>query len=66
MSNEVNKGINVLLTEVYNFDGCEWIDWYCYECDYGRKGMASWDENNNEIYYDDKSLWEYLESLRKK
>ena len=65
-SDPLHRVIKILLREIYIFEGWEWIDWYCYECDFGRKKMGAWDENGNEICYDDKSLWEYVEKLRKK
>jgi hypothetical protein len=57
--------IDLLFRELYNEDGCEWINWYCYERDFGRKYRDANDEDNNPICYDIKSLWEYIEKNNK-
>ena len=55
-----------LLREIYGDEGYDWFSWFCYERDFGGKELGAWDENNNPICYDVKSLWEYLESLKNK
>lgn len=57
--------ITELIKEVYGEEGYDWWSWFCYESDYGSKGIGAWDENGNPICYDYKSTWEYLESLTK-
>jgi hypothetical protein len=55
-----------LLKEIYGEQGYEWIAWYCYEKDFGRReDLTAHDENNNPICYDLKSLWEYVEKTYK-
>lgn len=53
--------ITELIKEVYGDEGYDWWSWFCYESEYGTKGMQAWDENKNSICYDYKSTWEYLE-----
>jgi hypothetical protein len=58
--------IDLLFRELYDDDGCEWINWYCYERDFGRReDLIAYDENKNTICYDLKSLWEYIEKNSK-
>ena len=53
--------INELIKEVYDEDGYEWFSWYCWENDFGQRGLEAFDENKNPICYSHESLWEYLE-----
>lgn len=45
----------------YTEDGLEWVDWFVYENDYGKKGMKAFDADDNLICQNKKQLWEYLE-----
>ena len=56
--------ISRLIKEIYGDEGYDWFSWFCYDRDFGEKELGAWDENENPICYDIKSLWEYLESLR--
>jgi hypothetical protein len=58
--------IDTLIKEIYGEQGADWFSWFCYEADYGQKGVGAWDENNNPICYSHESLWEYLEELKNK
>ena len=53
-----------LIKEIYGEEGYDWFSWFCYENDYGEKGMGAWDENKELICQDISSLWKYLESLK--
>ncbi len=53
--------IALLIREVYGEEGADWYSWFCYENDFGQKGMGAWDENKNPICYSFESTWEYLE-----
>lgn len=53
--------ISDLLKEIFNDDGNDWIDWFIYEKEFGRReDMKAWDEKQNEIAYDIKSLYQLL------
>jgi hypothetical protein len=60
-----NLVIDLLFRELYDEDGCEWINWYCYERDFGRKKLEAHDGDGNPICYDIRSLWEYIEEKSK-
>ncbi len=62
---EYNKIISTLLSAHYSDEGSEWIDWFLYE----RESMSgeiltATDKDGNNICYDMKSLWEYVEKIR--
>jgi len=57
--------IGELIKEIYGEEGYDWFGWFCYETDFGNKEVGAWDENNNPICYDVKSLWEYMEKIPK-
>lgn len=56
--------ISSLIKEIYGEEGHDWFTWFCYENDFGTKGLEAWDENKKRICYSHESLWEYLEALR--
>jgi hypothetical protein len=56
--------ITELIKEVYGDEGYEWWSWFCYENDFGTKGLEARDEKGNLICFSHESLWEYLEELR--
>ena len=58
--------IGTLIKEIYGEEGYDWFGWYCYENDYGTRGLKAWDENKKKICYNHKSLWKHLESIRTK
>ena len=54
--------ISVLLKEIYGEEGYDWFGWFCYENEFGQKGLEALDEKENRICYSHESLWEYLEA----
>ncbi len=56
------KVISQLLTEVYSEEGYDWFSWFCYENDFGQKGVGAWDAEGNPICHSFESTWEYLET----
>ena len=58
--------IHLLIKEIYGEEGVDWFSWFCYENDYGEKGLEAWDKDGTPICYSLESLWEYLEKLRQK
>ena len=58
--------ITLLLKEIYGDEGYDWFSWYCYENEFGQKGLEAFDENKNRICYSHESLWKYLEQNHKK
>lgn len=53
--------IEDLLGLVFNDNGQDWIEWFIYEKEFGRReDMKAWDEKQNEIAYDIKSLYQLL------
>lgn len=56
--------IQTLLTEIYGEVGYDWISWFCYENDFGQKGLRAWDKDKNPICHSFQSLWEYIETLK--
>ena len=52
--------INDLLGIIFTDDGKDWIDWFMYEKEFGkREDLKAWD-GNDEIAYDIKSLYDLL------
>lgn len=58
--------ITELIREVYGDEGYDWWSWFCYENNYGQGELTAYDENGDLICYSFKSLWEHLESIKKK
>ena len=58
--------ISTLIKEIYGSIGYDWFSWFCYENNYGQKGLGAWDENNNPICHSIESLYQYLEENHKK
>lgn len=44
----------------YTTHGVEWIEWFVYENDFGRKNMGAWDENKVPICQTVEELYEYV------
>lgn len=61
--------ITTLFTEIYGLEGYDWFSWFCYENNFGedmsKEKPRAWDKDEKPICYDVKSLWEYLEQLKK-
>lgn len=53
--------ITELIKEVYGDGGYDWWSWFCYENNYGTKGLEAFDSDKNRICYSYESLWEFLE-----
>jgi hypothetical protein len=58
------SAIRILFETIYGVQGYDWISWFMYETDFGKKDMEATD-NGKRICYDVKSLWEYLEKNHK-
>ena len=54
--------INELIKEIYGEGGYEWFSWYCYDNEFGQKGLEALDQDGNPICYSHESLWKYLEN----
>ena len=54
----------VLIEEIYGKEGYDWFSWFCFENEYGTKGLEAWDADKKPICYSHESLWEYLETLK--
>ena len=50
----------------YTQQGADWVNWFVYETDYGKRDMQGRDENDNPICYDVNSLYDYIEKHHKK
>jgi hypothetical protein len=61
-----NTIIAALFTEIYGEEGWDWISWFCYDNEYGEKGLQAWDENKEPICHSFLTLWEHLEKNHKK
>jgi hypothetical protein len=35
--------IDRLMKEVYGEEGADWFNWFCFENDFGTKGLEAWD-----------------------
>ena len=66
LMSDVEKLFDISIASHYNEKGADWIDWFIYETDYGKKDLEGRDENDNPICYDVKSLYEYVEKHHKK
>lgn len=58
--------IEEILKEEYGDEGLEWWLWFCFENNYGKKGLEAFDENKKPICYSIKSIHKYLEKNYKK
>jgi len=56
-----NDIVRDLVTEIYGKDGYDWISWFVYDNEMGKRKFEAWDEDGNVICQDLKGLWEYLE-----
>jgi hypothetical protein len=56
--------IAILIKDIYGEEGYDWFSWFCYENDFGRKGLDAYDENKKPICYSHESLWSFLEGLK--
>jgi hypothetical protein len=57
----ITKQLDHSLILVYDKTGIDWIEWFIYESDYGKKGGITASEFGEPICYSLKSLWEYIE-----
>lgn len=55
------SAIHLLLREIYNEEGVDWIYWFIYENNMGKKGVAAWNAKERPICYNTKSLHKYIE-----
>lgn len=54
--------ISILIKEIYGEEGAEWYCWFCYDNEYGEKGVQAWDKDEQPIFYSIETAWEYLEA----
>ena len=48
---EIYESISsILIKEIYGEEGADWYSWFCYENEYGEKGVQAWDENEQPIF----------------
>lgn len=66
LMSDVESMFDIMIASHYNEHAIDWISWFIYESDYGKKDMKGKDENGQPICYDVKSLHEYIEKNHKK
>ena len=66
LMSDVESLFDIMISTHYNEKGLDWINWFIYETNYGKKDMEGKDENGNPICYDVNSLFEYIEKYHKK
>ncbi len=65
LMSDIEKLFDITIESHYNEEGVEWINWFIYENDYGKRNLEA--KNGDElICYDIKSLHEYIEKYHKK
>jgi hypothetical protein len=62
---EVTDNLHIIISDllgiIFTDDGKDWIDWFMYEKEFGKRDdLKAWDVDKNEIAYDIKSLYELL------
>jgi hypothetical protein len=61
----LNEVIGHLTRNYYGTEGADWIDWFCYEKDFGaREEITANDKDGNEICRNVYELWELVEDCR--
>ena len=61
-NNELHSVISHLFGSIYGKNGKDWIDWWCFEKEWGtREDFTATDENGNKICESVEDLWEYVE-----
>jgi hypothetical protein len=57
--------VSLLIKEIYGKKGYDWFSWYCYDNDFGTKGLEAY-SGKKRICYSHDTLWEYLKKYNKK
>ena len=65
LMSDIEKLFDITIASHYNEEGVEWINWFIYENDYGKRKLEAKD-NDKPICYDIESLHEYIEKYYKK
>jgi hypothetical protein len=65
LMSDVEKMFDITIDSHYAKEGVDWIDWFIYENDYGKRKLEAKD-GDELICYDVKSLHEYIEKYHKK
>jgi len=61
------KANEILMTKAFGEEAADWISWFMYEKDFGRReDLGAWDEDKNEICKTVDQLYDYIKSLKKK
>jgi hypothetical protein len=62
----VEKMLELSFTSHYGEQGWDWVSWFIFDNDYGKKGLEAWDDDGNPICHRHKDLYEYLETYHRK
>ena len=63
---DYEKVITALLKEVFNEEQYEWFEWFCWENDFGQKGLEARDKDGNLICQSWEGLYKVLEEYKNK
>lgn len=61
----VDNLLYICLRANYTKEGVEWIEWFMYECYFGRKSMEAVDEHGNLICQTIEDLYDYIQKHKK-
>jgi hypothetical protein len=59
-NDDLERVISMLLTSLYGVEGYDWISWFLYERDFGKKDLEAWDENDKPICRNIDELYDYI------
>jgi hypothetical protein len=66
-TDDLQEVISMLMREAFGEIGYDWISWWLYEKDFGkREDIRAFDENDNEIIRDIDELYDYITDLKNK
>ncbi len=58
---------DMLMKEAFGEEAADWISWFMYEKDFGRRDdIKAWDKDDTEICRTVDQLYDYVKSLKKK
>jgi hypothetical protein len=66
-TDQLHTVISMLMREAFGEIGYDWVSWFLYEKDFGkREDIKAYDENDNEIIRDIDELYDYITNLKNK
>ena len=64
LNDSLYRAVDILFSAVFNEEQRGWVEWFTFDCDFGRKELKARDKEGNPIVRNVEELWDEINTLK--